>query len=430
MPTQTAVHSPRWLAVYRHPIKPHVEVRVRTVDKPHKRRTFKIAGGAAQLVAHSITAITQDTPNNAVPKESKEMATRTRPKRSTKPKPTGPDPDDIDLDGLDELDVDDLTDLDLDDEVEVVEEDEPEPEDDDDLDLDDEPAPAPKGKRKKAPEPDEDEDDDLSDLDLDEDDEDEPAPKARAKTKPTAKPAPRERPLSDAQVAMLKTAYARKAGAPVDNIGKQRTADALVSRKLARYVPGSDKTVVEPTAAGAKQLGKAKREPVVFKAPKPAASKPAARSGAKTAPKPAASRGALPKGMYGVAQIAKAAGGVHEETVRRVLRLNEDRFSQTDGRWQFTKDEAREVVREVKSYVKYTGGKRGRPAGATTALADGKVGPSYIAEAGGVHRNTVYNFLRKHAAKFERFKSDTGTYEFTEGQADKIAAKLAANKAG
>lgn len=445
---EIVVQSPKWRARYVHPDKPHLEVRVQSPTKPAKRKLFNVHGEPVLLTAQDIQRIT-DSSTTTTTRSTPKMATRTRPKRKTKPAEAEPDDldglDVDDLDGLDELDVDDLGDLDLDDDLvddeeepeaeededESDEDEEPEEDEDDDLDVDDldeddedepeEEAPKARKRSRRAPEP---EDDDLDDLDDEGDEQPEPAPRRK---KAAAKPKPSnngggERPLSDAQQRMLKDAYRLKAGAPVDNIGKQRTADALVTRKLVKFVPNTDKGYVEATVAGAKVLGKPKREPAVAKAAKPA-SKPAPKKSGTTAKKGNGAPRALPKGMYGVAAIAKTTK-VHEETVRRVLRLNEDRFTQTDGRWAFTKDEAREVIREVKSYLKYTGGKRGRPSGATTALPDGKVGPSYIAEQAGVHKNTVYNFLRRHADRLKRFKNEDGMYLFSQAQADKIAAKV------
>jgi len=384
------------------------------------------------------------------------MATRARPrKRQTDPPPDEFDFEDIDVDELDDLDIDDLEDLDIDDldaeepdeddiedEADAEDEDEIEDEADDDEedfdiddledDEDDEPEPAPKRTRSRAKpkaEPEDDDLDDLDDLDGDDEDEIEDKPAARQRKAPAKRQAPKaapsDRPLTDAQSKMLKDAARLKNGAKVENIGQQRTAESLLSRGYVKYVPKTGKTRVVTTVAG-KKVAAGGAAPAKAPVKEKAQAKPAARQRKAPAKRQAPNGGgrALPRGLVGVAVIAKHCD-VHEETVRRVLRMNDDRFTQTDGRWAFTKDEAREVVREVRAYVKYTGGTVGRPKGSATALPEGKVGPATIAEMAGCHRNTVYNFLRRHEERFARFKNGEGLYLFTESQAQKIAAKLA-----
>jgi hypothetical protein len=417
-------HVPhRWRAVYVHPDKPNVEVTLKTSDttEPAPRRMFLIAGGPTLLHLKSAEPI-----NNSNTKESDvHMATRQarkRPKKSgTRRAPQAEPEVDEELDGLDDLDVDDL-----DDEEEEIEDDDELDEEDD---IEDE-------EEDEEIEEDEDDLDDLDDLDEDEneeiedEEEPEPAPRKRSSGRKAASsgrtrapvksaaPADGDKPLTDAQAKMLKASAKNKTGAKVENIGQRRTAEALIGRGLVKYVPRTDKTRVAATAAGKKY------DPSVTGTATKAA--PAKKSSSKRASASKSTGNGVPKGMVGVAKIADVAK-VHEETVRRVLRMNEDRWAKDEeaGRYLFTKDEAREVIREVKAYTKYTGGSRGRPVGARTELPEGKVGPQWIADEAGVHRNTVYKFLRKHEERFERYISEDGLlWVFPESVATKIVAKL------
>lgn len=426
---ESALHSPRWQAVYVHPTNPNVEVTVRSYAKPAKRRVFMVAGGPTLLHATSIARINNDN------KESTTMGTktRTRPKPRTKPAPEPEEEltlDDLGDDDLEGLDLDDIEiegeeELALDDEV-LTEDEEPEEELEEDEETDDESA--------------EEEidlgDDDIGDL-LDESEiEEEPAPAPKAPPKAKAKPAPKASSnglaaLSDPQKKMLKAAVGNKSGAKVANIGQQRTADALKGRGLVKWASTDPKGgVVIGTSKGAKLVGAdgvayvaPAKTPAKAKAERQPASKPArSRSQAKSR-----GNGQVPKGKFGVAQIAKAVK-VHEETVRRVIRLNEDRFTKDEatGRWLFSKTEAKAVIAEVKQYVKYTGGTKGRPPGAATTLPEGKVGPSHIADLADRSINTVYAFLRRNEERLGRLKNDDGLWVFTERQAQQIANKLGA----
>lgn len=414
--------TPRWQAVYVHPDKPHVEVTLKTSTEPAPRRMFLIAGGPTLLHLSSVEPINNTNTTKESDVHMANTQARKRPKKKSGTRRAAPEPEvtEDDLDGLDDLDIDDLDDLDLEDDVDVddlddeSDEDDDDPEDEDDIEEDED------------EEIEDEEEDDLGDLDdLDEDEEDEPEPAPARKrssgrkassgrTRAPVKEAPATKPLTEAQSKMLKAAVKNKTGAKVENIGQKRTAEALMDRGLVKWVPRTDNTRVTATSAGKKY--------------DPAAPAPAAKPPSKRASASKSTGNGVPKGMVGVAKIADVCK-VHEETVRRVLRMNEDRFPKDEdhGRYLFTKDDAREVIREVKAYTKYTGGSRGRPVGARTELPEGKVGPQWIADEAGVHRNTVYKFLRKHEERFERYISEDGLlWVFPEGVAQKIADKLGA----
>jgi hypothetical protein len=158
----------RYLAIYRHP-EYKQEVRVRSHDRPAKRRTFRIAGQGRKkfkrVKLYRIKPVTTST------KESEpSMARKSQTKKKQNTKDADDDLED-ELEGLEELE--DLEDEDI--EEPDVDEDEDEEEEKPKAKRRKKKAPAAGGKRaKKKAVVEEDEEEDDED---DEEDEEEPAPK-------------------------------------------------------------------------------------------------------------------------------------------------------------------------------------------------------------------------------------------------------------
>lgn len=123
----------KFLAVYRHPDFPQQEVRLRSVDRPPKKRTFRVSGhGRKKFKRRKLYRIKPKPPKESVrPMASTKSKSKTKKKQNTKPV----EEDDDELEGLEELE--DLEDEDVE---------EPEAEEDEE-DEDEEPAPK---KSKKA----------------------------------------------------------------------------------------------------------------------------------------------------------------------------------------------------------------------------------------------------------------------------------------
>jgi hypothetical protein len=169
----------RYLAIYCHEDYPGQEVRLRSVEKPAKKRTFRIAGaGRKKFTRTKLYRITSRRQRSSKQESTTNMAkakSKTKKKQNTR----DADEDDVEeLEGLEELE-------------ELEEADVEEPDTDDDEDDEEEPAPKKKAKKAKAGKKggkatakkrkaaEEDEDDEDSD---DEEDEDEkPAKKKAAK---------------------------------------------------------------------------------------------------------------------------------------------------------------------------------------------------------------------------------------------------------
>ncbi len=117
------VQSPyRYVAVYRCDARPELEVTTRTIDRPPRKRKFRVAGGARKFTLVSLHKV----------KESKRMAARGKTAGKGKTKAADPiDELEAELEGLEEVELED----EVDDEEPEVEDEESDDEDDEETDY-------------------------------------------------------------------------------------------------------------------------------------------------------------------------------------------------------------------------------------------------------------------------------------------------------